>query len=131
MYCTTMFPIKYVMLHQVKSIFFAHDRRSPFHRVIIVLIWANLLLYLALGLAFIFACTPREKIYHPMIEGRCISVVTCMSAGGALNIASDASILIIPLFGISKLKLPLKKKLLASSVFATGALLVNAWFLPR
>ncbi|ETS87762.1 hypothetical protein PFICI_01590 [Pestalotiopsis fici W106-1] len=120
MYCTTMFPIKYVMLHQVKSIFFAHDRRSPFHRIIVVLIWANLLLYVALGLAFIFGCTPREKIWHPMIEGRCISVVTCMSAGGALNIASDASVLIIPLFGISKLQLPLKKKLLASSVFAIG-----------
>ncbi|KAH8194554.1 hypothetical protein TruAng_011276 [Truncatella angustata] len=117
-----MFSIKYVVLHQVKSIFFTHNRKSLFHRVITILIWLNLLLYAALGLAFVFACTPREKIYHPMIEGRCISAAMAMSAGGALNIASDLSVLVIPLFGISKLQTPLKKKLLAGSVFAVGIL---------
>ncbi|KAF3000422.1 hypothetical protein E8E14_003973 [Neopestalotiopsis sp. 37M] len=55
-----------------------------------------------------------------MIEGRCISMVTLLSVGGAFNVASDASILVIPLFGISKLRMPLKKRLLAGSVFATG-----------
>lgn len=124
MYCTTMFPIKYVLLHQIKSIFFSHDHRSPFHMVIMVLIFANLLLYLALGLAFIFACTPREKIYHPTVEGRCISATTCMSAAAALNIASDLSILVLPMFGIAKLQMPFKKKLMAASVFAVGILYV-------
>lgn len=28
-YCVTMIPIKYVVLHQVKSIFFAHNREKP------------------------------------------------------------------------------------------------------
>ncbi|KAM0814112.1 putative Integral membrane protein [Seiridium cardinale] len=119
-YCITMIPIKYVVLHQVKSIFFAHDRASIFHKIITMLILANFLLYLAVGLAFVFACTPREKIYHPMVEGRCISQMACMSAVGGLNIASDLSILVIPLFGISRLQMPLKKKLLASSVFGFG-----------
>ena len=117
-----MFPLKYVLLHQIKSIFFSHDRRSPFHMIIIGLLVANFLLYVALGLAFIFACSPREKIYHPTIEGRCISTTTCMAAAAALNIASDLSILIIPMFGIAKLQMPLKKKFMAASVFAIGTL---------
>jgi hypothetical protein len=122
MYCVTMLAIKYVMLQQIRSIFFTHDRRSPFHRIIIIFIWVNVALYAGLILALIFVCTPREKIYNPMIEGRCISMVTLLSVGGAFNVASDASILVIPLFGISKLRMPLKKKLLAGSVFATGIL---------
>lgn len=120
----TMFPLKYVLLHQIKSIFFAHDKRSPFHLTIWILIVANFLLYLALGLAFIFACSPREKIYHPAIDGRCISATVCMTAAAALNIASDISILVIPLFGIAKLQMPLKKKLITSSVFGIGTLYV-------
>lgn len=46
--------------------------------------------------------------------------MACMSAVGGLNIASDLSILVIPMFGIGRLQMPLKKKLLASSVFAFG-----------
>lgn len=117
-----MFPLKFVLLYQIKFIFFSHDRGSPFHLVIMVLLIANFLLYTALGLAFIFACTPREKIYHPQIEGRCISATACMTAAAALNIASDISILATPLFGIAKLQMPLKRKLMAASVFGVGLL---------
>lgn len=123
-YCVTMIPIKSV-LHKVKSIFFAHNRKSPFHMIIIMLIWMNFLLYAAVGLAFVFACTPRQKIYHPSIEGKCISQMACMSAVGGLKIASHLSILVIPMFGIGRLQMPLKKKLLASSVFAFGILYVE------
>lgn len=131
MYCLTMFPLKYVLLHQIKSIFFAHDKKSPFHLIIWILIVANLLLYVALGLAFVFACSPREKIYHPAIEGRCISATVCMTAAAALNVASDISILVIPLFGIAKLQMPLKKKLITSSVFGIGILYVHPVTQPR
>lgn len=51
--------------------------------------------------------------------------MACMSAVGGLNIASDLSILVIPMFGIGRLQMPLKKKLLASSVFAFGILYVE------
>ncbi|KAK6206498.1 hypothetical protein LQW54_007680 [Pestalotiopsis sp. IQ-011] len=90
-----------------------------------VLIWANLLLF-SLMLASIFRCTPREKSWHPMIDGHCINEVASMSATTPLNILSHLSILIIPMFGIFKLQLPLRKKLLASSVFATGVLAIAA-----
>lgn len=131
MYCLTMFSLKYVLLHQIKSIFFAHDKKSPSHLIIWILIVANLLLYVALGLAFVFACSPREKIYHPAIEGRCISATVCMTAAAALNVASDISILVIPLFGIAKLQMPLKKKLITSSVFGIGILYVTTVNQPQ
>lgn len=117
-----MFPIKYVLLYQIKSIFFQHDRRGLFGRIIIILIWVNLLLYSSVALALIFSCNPREKLWHPDIEGYCIDNVACMSTSNALNIASDLSILIIPMLGIAQLQMPLKKKLLAGSVFAVGIL---------
>lgn len=126
LYCTTMFPIKYVLLQQIKSIFFAHDRRSPFHMTINVLVVANLLLYLSLMLTFLFACTPREKIYHPLVNGHCINTTICQAAASALNIASDITILIVPMFGIAKLQMALKKKFMAASVFAIGILCVNS-----
>lgn len=131
MYCVTMFPLKYVILHQIKSIFFSHDKKSASHLIIWILIVANFLLYVALGLAFVFACSPREKIYHPAIEGRCISATICMTAAAALNVASDISILVIPLFGISKLQMPLKKKLITSSVFGIGILYVTPVYNPQ
>lgn len=117
-----MFPIKFVLLRQIKSIFYSHDKGGVFHVVIMILITANLLLYTALGLAFVFACTPREKIYHPTVEGKCISATVCMTAAAALNIASDISILITPMFGLARLQMPLKKKLLAGCVFGIGLL---------
>ena len=125
MYCTTMFPIKFVLLHQVQSIFCSHDPTGTFRTTIRLLIVANFLLYFSLGLAFVFACTPREKIYHPLVEGTCISATSAMTASSGLNILSDLIILVLPLFGIAKLQLPLKKKLLIASVFALGILYVE------
>ncbi|KAI0181601.1 hypothetical protein GGR52DRAFT_45470 [Hypoxylon sp. FL1284] len=118
--CATMFPIKYVLLYQIKSIFLQHDPRSLVSRVVSILIWINLLLYSSVALALIFACTPREKIWHPDVEGYCINHVACVLIGNVLNIASDLSILIIPILGIARLQICLKKKLLAGSAFAVG-----------
>lgn len=54
-----------------------------------------------------------------------------MTAAAALNIASDISILVIPLFGIAKLQMPLKKKLITSSVFGIGTLYVIPVYEPQ
>lgn len=118
----TMFPIKYVVLCQTRSIFFQNDPRGLFGHIITILIWVNFMLYSSVALALIFACTPREKLWHPYVEGYCIDDIACVVISIALNIASDLSILIIPMLCIARLQMPLKKKLLAASVFAVGAL---------
>jgi hypothetical protein len=122
LYCTTMFPPKYVVLQQIQTIFFGHDPRGTFRLTIRLVIVANFLLYFSLGMAYVFACTPREKIYHPYIEGKCITPTACMTAASVLNIVSDITILILPMFGIARLQMAWKKKLMVASVFAVGIL---------
>ena len=86
------------------------------------MIWANLLLYVSLAISFIFACTPREKIWQPNIDGRCVNAPVLFAAGSAINVISDVTILITPLVAISQLHLPLKTKLKAGAVFLVGVL---------
>jgi hypothetical protein len=117
-----MFVVKYVVLHQIKAIFFAHNQGSIANKAITTMIWANFLLYGSLLVTFLVACTPREKIWNPTIEGHCINVPACMTAGGALNVLSDIIVFIIPLTGVWKLQLPLKKKMGVALVFAVGIL---------
>ncbi|KAI1505651.1 hypothetical protein F5X99DRAFT_428763 [Biscogniauxia marginata] len=119
-YCVAMFTIKYVVLRQIESIFFNHQRNTLPSRAISVLIWANLFLFTSLAFAFIFACVPREKIWDRGIEGRCINSPASVTAGGSLNVVSDITILIIPIAAICKLQMPLKKKIRTAAVFAVG-----------
>ncbi|KAI0169142.1 hypothetical protein GGR52DRAFT_509624 [Hypoxylon sp. FL1284] len=120
LYCATMFPLKAVMLFQIRSIFFQHDHDSFRSRAVTFLMWFNPLAYIALGLSFTLSCTPREKIWHPYVEGHCIYLNSCIAAMGFLNVASHLSILLIPVLSIAKLKMSLKRKILAGSVFALG-----------
>lgn len=112
MYCITMFALKYVLLHQIKAIFSVHYKKSRI----------NFLLYLALFQAITFSCTPWQKIFHLYLEGRCMNGMVCITAAAALNVVSDIFILVLPMFGIAKLHMALKKKLMVVSVFAIGLL---------
>ena len=87
-----------------------------------VLIWANILFYISTGLANIFACTPRQASWDPMIQGRCINVFSLLVASSALNVVSDVAILLLPIICTWRLVLPLRRKLAIYVVFATGAL---------
>ncbi|KAF2011092.1 hypothetical protein BU24DRAFT_427301 [Aaosphaeria arxii CBS 175.79] len=114
-----MFAAKFAILLQIKHIFTKHQRNFNYYAVH-TLLACNFLVYLALFFAFIFACWPREKIWHPHLYGRCISTNASIIATSAINILSDFTILFLPLLSISRLQLPLKKKIGVSTVFAIG-----------
>lgn len=120
LYGPTMFLAKYVVLQQIDTIFLNHHRQSPAFKAIRMLIWMNLLFYTAIMVSFILACIPREKIWHPDLEGRCIDTPSSIIATSAINVVSDLTILFVPIVGIWKLKLPLRRKLGAGAVFAVG-----------
>lgn len=71
----------------------------------------------------IFACSPREAIWNPLInDARCLNtnisvLVTCL-----FNIISDITILILPARAVWKLRIPIKKKIGIILLFATGLL---------
>ncbi|KAI1141802.1 hypothetical protein F5Y05DRAFT_373835 [Hypoxylon sp. FL0543] len=120
-YCLTMFTAKYVVLRQIELIFFDHHRNNITYKAIWALIWVNLLFALSLGITFIFACVPRRKIWQPNIQGRCTNSFSTVAGGSAINMVSDYAILIVPLAAVSRLQLPVAKKLRAAAVFAVGA----------
>ena len=71
----------------------------------------------------IFSCQPREASWNLLItDYHCIDGQASRLATGLFNILSDFAILILPIVPISKLQMPLRRKLLLIAVFATGIL---------
>jgi hypothetical protein len=87
------------------------------------LIWTILLFY-SIGTAFdIFMCSPREKIWNPlMTTGHCFDTTILYQSSGFFNIITDFLLLILPMIPIWKLRMPLKKKIMMIAIFATGLL---------
>lgn len=87
-----------------------------------LLIWFNLLFYIANIPIEIWPCIPRRKLWEPSVPGTCLNNERVFVAGGSINVVSDFAILLIPLVSIAKLQMPMKKKLGVSTIFATGFL---------
>ncbi|KAI1446590.1 hypothetical protein F5Y02DRAFT_425613 [Annulohypoxylon stygium] len=120
LYCLVMFPIKYVVLRQIEIMFFDHRRNTVTYKAIWALIWTNLIFTLSVVLSFICTCIPRKKIWQPDIEGHCIDSKSLFLSAGAINMAFDYLILVIPLAVVSTLQLSTGKKIRAAAVFIVG-----------
>lgn len=120
-YPPVMFAAKLAVLLQIKRTFITHQEDFIYWAVQILIV-GNLLAYFACLVAFIFACWSREKIWNPHVPGKCIGTNTSILATSAINLVSDFTILLLPIHAVSKLRIPLKKKLGVSAIFATGAL---------
>jgi hypothetical protein len=118
-----MFAAKLAVLLQIKRIFTVHKKNATYWTVWILII-ANLMVYTAILFSFIFACWPREHIWNPFATGKakCIDTAAALLASSAINLISDITILVLPLLGISKLQMPLKRKIGVGAIFLTGAL---------
>jgi hypothetical protein len=76
--------------------------------------------YTAVMIAQIMECSPREKIWHPYLDGKCLDLPTIFISGAIVNMISDLSILALPIFRIWTLQLSRRQKIGISSVFLTG-----------
>ncbi|KAL8857491.1 MAG: hypothetical protein Q9178_005985 [Gyalolechia marmorata] len=68
----------------------------------------------------IFQCQPREKIWHPLLPGRCVDLAAVLISGAVINVISDLSILVLPVAKIWQLQMRTSRKLSLSVVFGTG-----------
>lgn len=91
----------------------------------------NLLFYTASTFASIFHCIPRRKIWEPYTPGHCLDIARLIISSALINVVSDLAMFMIPLFCISSLQMPLKKKLGVAIVFAAGVLWVTMKCLHR
>ena len=112
---------KLAILLQYKRLFVVHKHNFVFYGIH-VLIWTNLVFYFIETFLEIFACTPREKIWNPLIPGHCIGIENNYIAIGAWNVLSDFMILILPMIAIWNLQMANTRKVGVAAVFATGLL---------
>ena len=110
-----MFPAKFCVLMQMLRIF-RGTKKDCIHWAIIVLIWSNLAVYVATTSGFIYVCVQASRSSSPTTADPYILTTS------AINIASDFSILLLPVFAVWKLKIALKRKITISAVFGTGVL---------
>ncbi|KAL6715498.1 hypothetical protein ACLMJK_006459 [Lecanora helva] len=87
-----------------------------------VCIWACLIFY-AVSVAFEVAmCSPRQKIWNPLLPGHCFDNNATVLATGLFNVISDLAILLLPMPILWRLQIPLRDKLMTVAVFGTGSL---------
>ena len=113
---------KLALLFQLIRIF-TPTKTGRVYTVTMVLVLVNSMLYFATLLSVIFECIPQEKIWNPEVKGaRCINIQDALIITSAFNAASDAMILVLPMWATWQLKLRMKHKVGIIAVFATGLL---------
>ncbi|KAF6797599.1 CFEM domain-containing protein [Colletotrichum sojae] len=90
-------------------------------------IWATIVVTLAYAVSFVFAtlfqCWPINHAWLQLEEqhqGRCNNIHLQGWLSAIFNIALDIVILALPLYQLSKLQMPLNKKLMVMVVFSVG-----------
>jgi hypothetical protein len=111
---------KTVVFLQIKRIFTTKQRGVVFWVIVGSLI-ANALFYTAMLFLYIFTCWPREKIWNPTVEGRCVDSNKLNMAMGVLNVISDVEVFLVPAWAIWQLNMRLKQKIQVFIVFSVGA----------
>ncbi|KAM0798522.1 hypothetical protein BDR22DRAFT_808975 [Usnea florida] len=121
-YGFVVFFIKLSILLQYLRIFAPTRKGNMFiYTGVHICIWSNLVFYLVETIFEIAICTPRKKIWNPlMTTGHCFSVNATFQATGVFNVISDFAILILPMPCLWRLRMPLRKKVLMTTIFATG-----------
>ncbi|KAF2646565.1 hypothetical protein P280DRAFT_503121 [Massarina eburnea CBS 473.64] len=85
-------------------------------------ITVNMLYYFSDFIATFVACFPRSKNMAHEVPGMCTIWTQHSTFTGVFNVISDFTLLIIPMFWISRLHLTTGKKVVACAVFTVGVL---------
>ena len=104
------------------SSIFVVNRRSTTSILIQIVLWTNLLFYIAMTLACIFACSPINKYWYPNIPGHCAEASSVILAAAIFNVVSNSVTVVLPVHAIWQLQMPSRKKIGASAVFMAGLL---------
>ncbi|MCJ1469836.1 hypothetical protein MMC07_008478 [Pseudocyphellaria aurata] len=124
LYAPLIFVTKLSILLQYIRIF-VPARTGLRYYLIHTLIWLNLIYYIINFFVGLFSCTPRRKIWIPSVPGHCLNSAASFTSAAAVNVLSDVTMLVLPIFCISVLQVPLCRKVAVSVAFATGILSVT------
>jgi hypothetical protein len=83
---------------------------------IITVIWSVLFIFLG-----VFQCTPIQKAWNPTIPGQCLDINTLFVANAVPNIVTDAVMVALPIYPVSRLRLPLSQRVAVIAIFMLGS----------
>ena len=67
-------------------------------------------------------CRPIKKVWEPTIDGTCIDTCSFLAGTAVPNIITDAAILALPCYQVSRLKMRRLQKAAVSGIFLLGGL---------
>ncbi|KAI4910494.1 uncharacterized protein J4E92_010422 [Alternaria infectoria] len=113
--------LKVAILLDWLKIFVPRGQRNAVFWISHVMICANILFYGVGTLVEIFQCSPRTKIWNPLVEGKCpIDMRSHNMAAGIVNLISDLVILGLPQRVIWQLHMSRASKIGISLLFGIG-----------
>ncbi|KAE9372935.1 hypothetical protein N431DRAFT_246460 [Stipitochalara longipes BDJ] len=70
---------------------------------------------------FLLMCRPVERYWNPNIPGKCLNFKAAFLATGVFNVATDFTILSLPIWLLRPLRLPKKQKIGVTLILMTGS----------
>jgi len=70
---------------------------------------------------WLFACRPVKKYWDLTVDGTCFNFKTAFFVGGAMNVATDVVMLLLPIWVLRPLRLPRKQKIGVTLILMTGS----------
>jgi hypothetical protein len=117
--------LKATILLQYLRIFIVPGLRSYTFWALHILLFANVVFYIAFTFLQIFACNPIAKYWDwTIVEGKCIDIFAINVSGATVCLVSDLAILLIPQRALMKLNMPRWRIWGLSALFAIGILWV-------
>jgi hypothetical protein len=101
--------------------------QRTFRRFVYAIMGVNTAYGTALILVSIFQCIPVHAAWtgwDGTVQARCVDVNAVGWASGAINIALDVGVLLLPLPGLTKLVMPWERKIYILLIFGLGSLYV-------
>lgn len=114
--------LKVGILLQWAQIFVPTGYRDMFWWTCHVTIWINVLFYTICTFLEIFGCAPRQRLWTPWLEGKCLDMPKIIIASSFVNFFSDIVVLLLPQMVIWKLHMSTGKKFGTGALFTAGIL---------
>ena len=122
-YGPTIFFVKLALLLSLLKLFAPIHQGWTYWLCISTIVFVALF-YTAVIFIVVFACWPREKIWDPLVPGKCLNATDVLITTSAINAATDFVILFLPIVSVWRLQMSKHKKWGVSMIFACGSFAV-------
>ncbi|KAI0452330.1 hypothetical protein F5B21DRAFT_506349 [Xylaria acuta] len=118
LYSSSIGPLKVAILMEWIRIF-SPQSRNAFFWLCHVVLWLNVVYYIASIIVESMQCTPRQLIWDPTVKGTCLDAKAA-EVISSINVASDIVLLVTPQLVIWRAKSSIGRRVGMALIFAVG-----------